>query len=217
MLYNCTKAEKKSITRLYTILIIVTVLVPAICGVATSFVNEPTYTPIYESYVTLIYNSSFRDEINIDEEKAFTEDIASNRNLIPTCIEIIKSNAILDNVSEEIRRVTDNKISSNEIRKMMSVENIENTDIIKITIRCEDRVLAREIANEIGRTTEEKIEQYVPIGLLKIVDTAKISLHPVNDPPRKVNPIIVAGIGLFVCVIVDIVLITGKRKKYKTR
>ena len=152
----------------------------------------------YESSVTLVVNNEVvRDGSSTEpqaETKTYASDITASQELVPTCIEIIKSDTILEQVSDEIERKTDKKYSAYKLRNMLSVEEITSTYIIKITVEDTEPVMAREIAQAIGNATEEQMQNYIPRSSIKILDRAKVSSSPASPNVRN-NTILGALLG----------------------
>ena len=190
---------------------IVSVLVITIIfGLIAYALSEFLFVKKYESSVTLVVNNEvIEDDATADNsdksgEKTLASDITASQELVPTCIEIIKSDKILEYVSDEIERKTDKKYSAYKIRQILTVEEITNTYIIKVTVLDPDTVVAREIANEIGKATEQQLNLYIPRSSVKILDQAKVSSNPAS--PNVHNNTILGALLGFVLSISFIIL-----------
>lgn len=201
LMNNSKDNEQIDIKRMIEVVLdrIVSILVITIVfGLAAYALSEFFFVKKYESSVTLVVNNEVAQE-DLDpskptETKTYSSDITASQLLVPTCIEIIKSDAILEQVATEIKNKTQEKFSVWDIKKMLTVEEIPNTYIVRIEILNNDRVMAREIADSIGRTTETKMQNYIPRSSIKVVDWAKLSSNPASPNVRN-NTILGALLG----------------------
>ncbi len=187
--------------------IVSVIVITIIFGLVAYALSEFLFVKKYESSVTLVVNNEVIEDETVNEEsdkKTLASDITASQELVPTCIEIIKSDKILEYVSDEIERKTDKKYSAYKIRQILTVEEIVNTYIIKVSVLDPDTVIAREIANEIGKATEQQLKIYIPRSSIKVLDQAKVSSNPASPNVRN-NTILGALLG-FVLSIAFIIL-----------
>lgn len=176
------------------------VVLTIIFGLASYALSEFFLVKKYDSSVTMVVNNEMAPEdigpnaAITTETKTYSSDITASQLLVPTCIEIIKSDAILEQVSTDIQMTTSQKYSAYKIRRMLTVEEVPNTYIIKIEVLDSERDMAREIANSIGRITEENMQNYIPRSSIKVVDRAKVSSTPASPNVRN-NTILGALLG----------------------
>jgi len=175
--------------------IVTIVVVTIIFGLISYGMSQYLFVKKYESKVTMVVNNRRDMQIQDTELKTNSSDITASQLLVPTCIEIIKSDAILKQVSEEINAGgRTEQYSINKIRKMLTVEEVANTYIIRIAVKSTDRVMSRDIANSIGRTVEKNMQTYIPLSTIRVVDEAKSSQSPASPNVRN-NTILGALIG----------------------
>ena len=182
--------------------IVSVIVITIIFGLVAYALSEFLFVKKYESSVTLVVNNEVIEDETANEKsdkKTLASDITASQELVPTCIEIIKSDKILEYVSDEIERKTDKKYSAYKIREILTVE-----DIIKVSVLDPDTVIAREIANEIGKATEQQLKIYIPRSSIKVLDQAKVSSNPASPNVRN-NTILGALLG-FVLSIAFIIL-----------
>jgi len=170
------------------------VVITIIFGLISYGLSEYLLVKKYESTVTMVIYNRRDLEITDTEYKTNASDITASRDLVPTCIEIIKRDAILQTVAENISETKGKKYTAGKIRNMLSVEEVLNTYIIKISVLDTDRVMSRDIANEIGTTVELKMREYIPLSTVKVVDFAKVSSVPASPNVRN-NTILGALLG----------------------
>ena len=170
------------------------VIITIIFGLASYGLSEYLLVKKYESSVTMVVNNRRDMEVLEMELKTNSSDITASQLLVPTCIEIIKSDAILQEVSDNIKQSTKQKYSPYKLRKMLEVEAVANTYIVRIAVETTDRVMARDIADEIGRTVEKRMQNYIPLSTVSVVDKAKVSNSPTSPNVRN-NTILGSLIG----------------------
>ena len=204
---NTTKDnEQLDIKRIVEVVldrIVSVAVITLVFGLVFFAVSEYFITPKYESSITMYVNNR-SDTINDDAAtKTLASDITASQQLVPTYIEMLKSNSVLEEVSNIIEDKTHQKYSARKIRGMMTAEAVSNTEIIKVSIRTEDAAIARDIANTIASVAEEKIPKFIQPSQVNIIDHAEAANTPVS--PNVRNSIILGaliGLVLSISVIV---------------
>lgn len=150
--------------------------------------------PKYESSTTLLLatNSSSSQP---GSESITTTDVTLNSKLVSTYSTLIKSSKVIRNVISNLA-LTD--IDEGSIKKNVSVTQVSDTEVIQITVRNDDPVLAQKIANEIAKVFIEKVkEEFYKIENIRIVDEAEIAQSPYNINHTK-DVIIFGAVGLVI-------------------
>ena len=200
---NTNEIERVDIKRLIEIVlerIVSIVVITLIFGVVAFVLSKYFITPKYESSITMYVNNRRGSAEREDAEtKTYTTDITASQMLVPTYIEMIKSNNVLQTVSEEILKKTKEKYSTSKIRGMMTAEAVAKTEIIKVSIRATDAPIAREIANTIASVAPGKIQKFIELSNVVIIDGAKVSTNPVS-PNVRMNTIIGVLLGMVLSV-----------------
>ena len=197
---NTNDIEKIDIKRMIEIVlerIVSIVVITLIFGLISFAFSNYFITRKYESSITLYVNNgrSFGENSGgIGQQKILSSDITASQQLVPTYIEMIKSNAVLDEVAEDVEKKTKKKYRAGSIRDLLTVEAVANTEIIKVSVRTTDPGIAREIAYTISEIAPGKIQEFVEGSEVKIIDAAKISGNPVS-PDVRMNTIIGALLG----------------------
>lgn len=204
---NTKDNEQLDIKRMVEVVLdrIVTIaVITLVFGLVFFAVSKYFVTPKYESSITMYVNNK-SDSINdVGATKTLASDITASKQLVPTYIEMIKSNSVLEEVSNLVEEKTHQKYSEKKIRSMMIAEAVSNTEIIKVSIKTEDAAIARDIANAIAAVAEEKIPKFVQPSQVNIIDHAEASNSPVS--PNIRNSIILGVLLGFVLSISVIVL-----------
>ncbi len=168
--------------------IIIISMIAIIIGLIYSF---NFITPKYQAYTTLdIVKTTSKDESGT---KTITStDVGWAKSLISTYSQIAKSKTVL--------RKTINNLQINEteetLTKKISVEQLEDSVLLKITVEDEDPVKAMKIANEVTKVFSAKItEIYGDNGY--ILDEAEESITPCNiKHVRNVLIFFLIGFGI---------------------
>ena len=111
LMNNSKDNEQIDIKRMIEVVLdrIVSILVITIVfGLAAYALSEFFFVKKYQSSVTMVVNNEVaQDDLDPSkptETKTYSSDITASQLLVPTCIEIIKSDAILEQVATSSRR-----------------------------------------------------------------------------------------------------------------
>lgn len=149
--------------------------------------------PIYEASATMIVNKS-----NTEERRDATyNDILMTQKLVKTYSVIMQSNTVLDRVINALELDMETK----ELRNMLTVTSVNDTEVIKITVTNEDPEFTARVANEITRQAPAEIIRAVKAGSVEIIDEATVPTDPVK-PDIKMNTIISGILGLIASIFV---------------
>lgn len=148
--------------------VIATILVILILG---SFYSLVLKTPMYQSSTTIVLTRE-----SDDTQKYTQSDVLLNQNLVPTYSNIIKSRSVLKQVisNEKLDYTTD------QLSSLITVSSVENTEIIKVTVKNEDSELAKKIANAIVPVFSRKVKGLYNIDNVSVLDTAELATSPCN-------------------------------------
>lgn len=178
--------------------IIVITLIAIIIGTVYSFYFV---TPEYESYTKLVLVKDYTktagtESEDISEQTITSSDLGLAQNLIGTYSELVKSKTIL--------RKTINNLGINEsestLEKKITVKEIDDTEMIKITVRDENPVQAMRVANEVTDVFADTVSDIYKINNVYVVDSAEESIVPCNTNHIR-DIIIFCIIGIVVSVI----------------
>lgn len=128
-------------------------------------------------------------------------DISVNKNLVATYREIIKSRRILVPVIEELKL----DISYDELKQMINVTSVNDTEMILIRVTSEDSKEAMEIANKTAEIFKEDVINIIPIDNISIVDEAIEAEKPYNINILK-QYVIGVGAGFMIGSLIVVVL-----------
>lgn len=146
--------------------------------------------PQYQATVNMIVNTKSDIPGYIT-----TDNIYSAQNLVDTYAIIIKSNTVLNEVIEEL----DLQMSYEEIYEQVSVNAIDNTQVMKIAVKHHDVQEAKRIAEAISEIAPEIVVNAVEAGSCKVVSQVEAEEKPIS-PNIWMNTMITGVLGMIVCI-----------------
>ena len=147
-----------------------------------------TRTPMYKSSTTMVLVNENKDSSTYN-----TTEQQLNKNLVGTYSEIIKSRMILETVISNLKL----DYTSSELASNISVDAVDDTEIIKVSVSDANAKEATSIANEIAKVFMEKIQKIYNLNNVSIIDKAEDSIAPYNVNYLKDNAIyILVGLVL---------------------
>lgn len=172
---------------------IVLILILTIAGGGgTFYVSSYLIEPQYEAAVTLVVNT--RDE----QATVITNDqITSARQLVNTYAVILTNDTLLEELISELR--LDDTITT--LRKRISSEAVNQTQVLRMTMRDHDPDTAKAVLDAVMARAEGLLMTTVKAGSVEIVSPPRINYEPVS--PRVMwNSVIGALCGLFVSMVI---------------
>lgn len=148
----------------------------------------------YTASVTLyVYNQA-------DGRQMTATDVAFSNKLVDTYMVILKSNYVLEKVSDKIKDQNLN-YSAGEIGSMITSEAVNETEVFKISVSSYSKEDAKTIADAIAEIAPDEIIRVVKAGSVEIVDTAKLpSTYSSPNVPKNTIVGIILGL-IFACVL----------------
>ena len=139
----------------------------------------------YEASATLIVNSR---EDQTAQTTITNDQITSATKLVDTYSVILTSDTVLDKAIADLELTLDYE----ELLDKVTVESVNGTQVMKISVQDEDPVLAQSIVANIVEQAPEIIIQTVKAGSVEVISQAKTAEEPVS--PKKVLNTALAGI-----------------------
>ncbi len=172
--------------------VILATVVAAIIGFAAS---KFLMTPQYSSSAMMIVNTRQDVTSNVTSDQ-----INSATKLVATYSIIIKSDTVLQQVIENLGL----GITYSELNSRVSVQAVDDTQVMKITVQSDSPEWARQVCEQIITVAPDVIKEAVEAGSVKVISNASLATEPVS-PNIKKNTMLAAAVG-FVLVIGIIVL-----------
>lgn len=184
-----------TIRKRLVLIISLCILFIAVAGVLSYFVLDKEY----ETFTTLIVGKpkDYQGENNIEYN-----DIILNQRLVSTYGEIVKMRVVADKVIDNLKL----PISYSEFGSKVSVELVQDTEIIKLKVVDEDPVLAADIANETAQVFMDSVKDIMLVENVQVIDKAQVPKDPVS--PRPLLNMAIAGvlgimIGIFIAFLLE--------------
>ena len=118
-------------------------------------------------------------------------DITINQKLVSTYSQIIKSRLVLEQVIDNLNL----KYSYEQLSSEVSVQTVDDTEILKITVTDKSAGKAALIANEISSIFEKEVKQIYNMNNVSVIDVAIVPVNPSNM--HLVKDIVIAfAVGL---------------------
>ena len=165
-----------------------------ICGVISGLVSLYVITPTYEANTTLIVNKEVEDET---AQVSTSDDLNFVQKMAVTYGEIIKSKSVITSTINKLNL----DMTYEDLLKEVSVTNVENTQIIKISVQNEDPKVAATICNTIPEIFSTEAQRIVKASGTEVVDKAIVPEKPIK-PNKIMNILIAMVLGVMVSVFV---------------
>lgn len=160
-------------------IIIITALVFLVGGLTyTVFLKEP----LYKSDVNVILVSKNSQSSSLQSE------ITANQKLAATYRELVTSRSVLNEVIEDL----DLTYTVSQLQKMITVQNVNETEIIKIAVSSSKAKEAKEIANVVAVKFQDEVKDIYNLENVSIIDKAVLAKEPYNINVVKESIIYIA-------------------------
>lgn len=190
-------------------------IICAVIGAAGAFFYTYQFMPLmYSSHISM-YIQCYTT-FNENPEYNYNN-INSSKSLINTYIQVMKDDAVMESVADELIKhidpnvlsrcftVEDNKISSAALRNCYNISSVTDTSAVNVNVTCKDPVVAAEMCNAMARVFPDYIKKAVDVGTINTIDTAKVYYTPVA--PNKLKNTAIGGIaGLMLAALVILLI-----------
>lgn len=174
----------KTLKKRLGLIALMTLLAITVAGVVSFLV----LTPMYETSTQILVNQE-----QSEASQLTNQNIQTDLQLINTYSVIIKSPAILDEVSSQLGL----DLSVEQLNNKITVATAENSQVVNVTVQDEDPALAVDIANTTAKVFEGEIQELMNVDNVSILSPAVLKENPSPVAPNPVlNMAIAAVIGL---------------------
>ena len=177
-----------------------------ICGLVSGLISFYVLTPVYEANTSLMVNKETETETT---QMTTTDDLNYTQKLAVTYGEIIKSRSVLTSTIKQLRL----DMTYDELSSAISVNNVDSTQIIKISVQHENPRIATKICNTIPKIFTKEAKRIVKASGVEVIDNAIEPEDPIK-PNKVMNIAIATVLGLMASVFV-IFLIEALNTKIK--
>lgn len=148
--------------------------------------------PVYQANTKIFVGKEATEQ---SDEKYSNNDVQMYQQLLKTYAELIKTNDLL----EDSIRYQNYDIKSSDILKKLTVTPKADTQILEISYKNKDKVLARDILSLITDELISESSRLIPNGKLEVVETVRIPEKPIS-PNKKLIVIIGFSIGILLTI-----------------
>ena len=153
---------------------------------ATKIFISQTYTASTSIYLTPQISESGSLDYNSQ---------MANSKLVTNAVNLLTQNNIMSEVAKDVGLE-----SADSVKKLVSVTNESNTEIITISATTTDPKLSKDIANDTVSTFIRTMQKNLNVRNIEVVDKAKLSYVP-SGPNVKKNTMMAGVVGLVVGVV----------------
>ncbi len=121
--------------------------------------------------------------------------------LVNTYSEILKSDTFCQTISKRLN----SKISASQVKAMLSMSGVGETEILRVKAISKNPELSREVVQEVLNNAPEEIMRVVKAGSVEIIDNASLPTSP-TSPNIKRNTAIGFLLGLVLAALVVYIL-----------
>ena len=152
-------------------------------------------TPTYRASASMYINNN-----TSDSDKVYSGDLAVALQLAITYVNIIQSEAVL----EEVVETTGLELTAKQIKSMMTAEVVDESEMFRISIVSPNPQMAADIANAIVDVAPAEISRIIEGSSAKVIDYAKVPTTRYS--PNYTNNTIIGGlVGGFLAVAVIVI------------
>ena len=180
-----------AIVRKYLLLGIILCVVGATLGYT---ICKVAVKPTYSSKLTLYVNNTAEDQV---DKKLDINNINASQKLVSTYVEILKSDTLLEKVTQTI----EGAMTVEEIRAAIQANALNDTEIIEVNVVTEDPEISWLIAGKLSTAGPAEILRVVDAGSVKVIDKPKVNEKPVG-PNTKMFILVGAFIGVLICLVI---------------
>ncbi|WP_142827193.1 YveK family protein [Planococcus soli] len=174
----------KTLKKRAGLIALMTILAITIAGVVSFLV----LTPMYETSTQILVNQE-----ETEASQLTNQNIQADLQLINTYSVIIKSPAILDEVSSQLGL----DMSVEQLNSKITVATAENSQVVNVSVQDEDPAVAVDIANTTAEVFESEITGLMNVDNVSILSPAVLKENPSPVAPNPMlNMAIAAVIGM---------------------
>lgn len=163
----------------------------------SAFYKDKMYTSTGTLYVSNVQNKD-DDVVDVGELNASTR-------LVSTYMEILRSNTFIEKIANEIRDKYGYEYKVGQIKNMIAMSAVNNTEILQIKITCKNPEHAANVLNTILDNADDEILRIIEGGSVKPIDYGRVpSSH--SSPNITLNTFTGAAVGLIISLLIIVAI-----------
>ena len=168
---------------------VVAMAIIAILAVGGTYIYDTQIkTPMYSTYTKVLLAQENKET----NSSATLNDVNVNQKLAATYSEFVKSRLVLQQVIDDLHL----DYKADELAKHITVTNIEDTQVLKITVTDASAENAQKIADKTTAVFAKEITELTGIDNVKTYEVAQLPENPSNDTLKR-DLVIAAIIAVF--------------------
>ena len=176
------------------LIILVTILCMVLGGVYSIYILKPEYKSSTTLVITQGNENATATGQGVTVDSA-TKDVTLSQKLVTTYSELVKSNIVLRQV---ILNLVTLNLSEEDLKENITVKEVDDTEIIQISVVNENPENAAIIANEIAGVFTEKVNEMYKLNNVYTLDIAEVS-----DTPYNINHVKFIGISAVIGIMIS--------------
>ena len=156
-------------------------------GVGGFFGTKLLIAPTYAASTSIYLTPQISESGSLDYNSQM-----ANSKLVTNAVNLLTQNNIMSEVAKDVGLE-----SADSVKKLVSVTNESNTEIITISATTKDPKLSKDIANDTVSTFIRTMQKNLNVRNIEVVDKAKLSYIP-SGPNVKKNTMMAGAVGLVV-------------------
>lgn len=166
--------------------LVMIILITMTAGLVSGVISYFFLTPIYQASTQILINQA-------KSEQSFysPSEVQTNLQLINTYNVIIKSPAILDKVSDELKL----GMTAAQLNGKITVGSEAQSQVVNISVQDSDAVMAAKIANKTAEVFQTEISKIMNVDNVSVLAKATVGEH---QSPIKPQPLLNVAIAIVV-------------------
>ena len=144
----------------------------------SKYIQEKEYVSVGRMYIDTYRNG--KNESDGGDSERNTAAITASQRSVLTCIEVLKSTRVLEQVSE-MAEEKGYRYSASNIRNRVTMASANETEVLKITVTTNDPVHAKFLVDAIMKVGEKELVEIVGVTTAKVIDEGtdtKVAVSP---------------------------------------
>lgn len=130
-------------------------------------------TPMYSSSVLLYVNNS---SLSLGNVSISASELSAAQSLVDTYVVILNNRTTMEEVAEHAGV----DCSAGELMGMVSAEQVNGTEVFRVTVTTDSPQKAKRIANSIAEVLPGRVQDIIDGSSMRIVDSAVVNHNPVS-------------------------------------
>ena len=149
--------------------LVMIIIIGVLCGIAGFSVAAFLIPKKYESHAMLYVENSQQNSESVN-----INDINAAQKLVNTCQIIFKSGTIMDNLIANLNLPYTKK----QLDGMITASSVNGTEVMKISVECNDPKEAHEIVNELVELSKIEFSRVIKSGSIEVIDFGEVNTTP---------------------------------------